>query len=85
MIQPESGVANEEVRVCTEHSPNEFTVCDVALPDVKSAVGQMESVRFVHKPYEGTLVVNDSAGSSSRFTEGILTAIAKQAASAGPS
>lgn len=84
-MESESVSTNKEFIVCTEHSPNEFTVCDVALADVKSAVSQMESVRFVHKPYEGTLVVNDSAESSSRFTEGVLAAIAKQVSSAGPS
>lgn len=65
--------------MCTEHSHNEFTVCDVALPDVKTAVGSMETVRFVHKPYEGTLVVNDDEGRTERFHELVQEAIAKQA------
>ncbi len=64
--------------MCTEVSANEFHVCDVALPDVKSAVDGIDSVEFVHRPYEATIVSNGDPAASARFKALIEEAIAKQ-------
>ena len=64
--------------MCTQTSPNEFAVCDVALPDVKAAVRELDSVRFVHRPYEATLVINDDPDTTAAFTPSVKAAIALQ-------
>jgi hypothetical protein len=45
--------------MCTEHGPADVTVCDVALPDVRTTLAGLD-VAFEHRPYEGTRVVGDT-------------------------
>lgn len=64
--------------MCTEMSANEFHVCDVALPDVRSALDGIDSVEFVHRPYEATIVSNADPAVTGTFKLLVQEAIAKQ-------
>ena len=54
--------------MCTENGRADVTVCDVALPDVRTALDGL-GVTFEHLPYEGTRVVGgaDTATFRSRL------------------
>ena len=69
--------------MCTEKSPNEIVVCDVAIPDVRAALGGLAQVTFVHRPYEGTLVVNSDPAASDAFGAMVRHAIARHNGQAG--
>ncbi|MCW2777764.1 MAG: hypothetical protein JWN17_1489 [Frankiales bacterium] len=58
--------------MCTEHGPADVTVCDVALPDVRTALAGLD-VTFEHRPYEGTRVVG--ADSVTQFRERLDAAL----------
>lgn len=42
--------------MCTEQTPVQVVVCDVAIPGVRAALGELAGVTFTHLPYEGTRV-----------------------------
>ncbi|MCW2607629.1 MAG: hypothetical protein JWO60_2322 [Frankiales bacterium] len=52
--------------MCTENGPADVTVCDVALPDVRSALDGL-GVTFEHLPYEGTRVVGGADTATEAF------------------
>ncbi len=45
--------------MCTEQTPVQVVVCDVAIAGVREALAVMPGVTFTHLPYEGTSVVLD--------------------------
>jgi hypothetical protein len=42
--------------MCTEETPVNVVVCDVAISGVREALGGVPGVTFTHLPYEGTRV-----------------------------
>jgi len=47
--------------MCTEHSANEITVCDVAIGDVREALRDLPSVEFIPKPWRWDVPVIEVA------------------------
>jgi len=45
--------------MCTEHTPAQVVVCDVAIAGVREALAEVPGVTFTHLPYEGTRVALD--------------------------
>ncbi len=44
------------VCMCTEQTPVQILVCDVAISGVREALAELPGVTFTHLPYEGTRV-----------------------------
>ena len=62
--------------MCTERSPDEVVVCDVAIADVRAALAPVPGVRVTHLPYEGNLVVNAQAEQREAFRTRLAAALA---------
>lgn len=45
--------------MCTEQTPTQVVVCDVAIAGVREALAVVPGVTFTHLPYEGTRVALD--------------------------
>jgi hypothetical protein len=52
--------------MCTEQSPVQVVVCDVAISGVRQALAVLPGVMFTHLPYEGTSVALDD-GDTAEF------------------
>lgn len=63
--------------MCTDRSPDEVVVCDVALPDVRSLAGTLPGVVLTHLPYEGTRVENTGGTDTEAFRAAVRTAISR--------
>lgn len=61
--------------MCTERSPDEIVVCDVAIADVRGRLADLVGVSFVHLPYEGTLVANAAGADTIEFRRRLNDAI----------
>lgn len=62
--------------MCTQDSPDEVTVCDVAIAAVRSELADMPAISFDHRPHEGTRITNAEPSQSAHFLQRIGDAIA---------
>ena len=62
--------------MCTEASPDEFVVCDVAIRDVRAALAVFGSVEIAHVPSEGNLVRNLDAARRAELRRALSEALA---------
>lgn len=68
--------------MCTQHSANEITVCDVAVGDVRRSLGGL-AVSFEPSPV-GTRVVNHDEAQTTRFRVRLAEAIANHGGRLAP-
>ena len=71
--------------MCTEVSPDEFVVCDVAIRDVRAALAEFGSVEIGRVPFEGSLVRNLDATRRTEFRRVLADALAPHRGSFGGS
>lgn len=62
--------------MCTENSPDDITVCDIAITSVRDAFSDGDGVTFAEAPGGGTRVANTNPSERERFRRRLDAAIA---------